>query len=79
MATFINRVHFFIALLCIASVLTSGGVIDGPPFMICIGQGPCPKGPDSACSLYCAKNHFNKGGRCEASKCCCYGGGPPSI
>ncbi|WJX72408.1 hypothetical protein P8452_56294 [Trifolium repens] len=70
MATFINRVHFFIALLCIASILISGGAIDvGPPFSICIGQGPCPGGSDNDCGLYCYKNHFNKGGRCEASKC----------
>ncbi|CAL5201011.1 unnamed protein product [Lathyrus oleraceus] len=70
MAIGINRVHFFIALLCFASVLTPGETAGS--WIYCIGQGPCPN-KDEDCNNYCLTNKFPKGGKCIASQCCCDG------
>ncbi|KAI5425381.1 hypothetical protein KIW84_031255, partial [Lathyrus oleraceus] len=73
MAIGINKVHFFIAMLCIASVLTSGGVIDSQSsWTYCIGQGPCPNN-DSGCSNYCQQKKISQVGKCIANQCCCTG------
>ncbi|AES66667.2 LCR-like protein [Medicago truncatula] len=68
MTTGINRVHFFIAILCIASVLT---IVDGiPPYDYCIGKGPClSKGQD--CGNYCLRNGYTLGGKCDDKPVCC--------
>lgn len=62
---------------CNNILLIAGGVIDvGAPFVICLGQGPCPH-KNKACHIFCDRNGFHKGGYCSFDKCCCNGGGPP--
>ncbi|KEH38838.1 LCR-like protein [Medicago truncatula] len=71
MATGINRVHFLIAILCIAFVFTQGGSIDAPPTTkYCITEVKCPNN-DKACNDYCLKIRFPGGGKCESNNMCC--------
>ncbi|KEH38586.1 hypothetical protein MtrunA17_Chr2g0315121 [Medicago truncatula] len=68
MATRINCLLFFIAILCIASVMTPGGA-DG----ICSGY--CNATDDNVweyCSQYCVKKGFSSDAWCKATLCCCH-------
>ncbi|WJX87223.1 hypothetical protein P8452_69435 [Trifolium repens] len=70
MATNINRVHFFITILCIAFVLSQGGAtIDTPPFA-CFGPNGCPN-DIKACFEFCKNRGIEEGYHCQEDQCCC--------
>ncbi|CAJ2659655.1 unnamed protein product [Trifolium pratense] len=71
MASSINCVYFFIAILCIASALTLG---EATYFTYCFGKGPCPNNTP-ACSDICVKMGYQYG-FCNTytGACCCRGG-----
>ncbi|KEH38590.1 LCR [Medicago truncatula] len=75
MATGIDRVLFFIAILCVASILTPGGatnedkLIPGPTPKLahCFRGVSCPVG----CIQKCAGLGLGQPGHCQGNQCCC--------
>ncbi|RHN74968.1 hypothetical protein MtrunA17_Chr2g0316071 [Medicago truncatula] len=74
MATGINRVQFFIYVLCIVYVLCSGGAagyIIPPPSVHCIPRMSCPSNIQM-CLDYCEERGFSTGiGKCVREDLCC--------
>ncbi|KEH38655.1 LCR-like protein [Medicago truncatula] len=74
MATQINRVHFFIAILCIFSVLTSGGANTSKlsACKYCIPKDSCGNN-NQYCITFCIERGLPKDGvTCGNGLCCCY-------
>ncbi|WJX88835.1 hypothetical protein P8452_70879 [Trifolium repens] len=68
MATCINHMYFFIAILCIASVLTLGGAMNVKLTPYCVSIGPCS---DKTCGDSCLQQRFYLGSRCISEDVCC--------
>ncbi|KEH38589.1 LCR-like protein [Medicago truncatula] len=71
MTTRINYLFFFIAILCIASVITPGGAVPN-----CYGY--CKAGPlipDDGCVQLCKR--FDEDAVCKNGMCCCALRPPP--
>ncbi|WJX67689.1 hypothetical protein P8452_52135 [Trifolium repens] len=66
-----NLQHFIFAILCMALVLLSSGVMSFTVHdKICLTKGPCPDN-DPACAQFCAERSYPKGGNCIGNLCCC--------